>query len=85
MAWTVLHIEKLRFRFVNHAKKAPSHGQIVLHIKTSNIINLADAAALKDRQNPPAIVLDMQPIALLFSIPIYGEWLVVECVGDHKW
>jgi hypothetical protein len=46
VARTVSHVGKQGFRFVHHAKKAPCQGQILLHIKTADIVNLADAAAL---------------------------------------
>ena len=58
--------------------------QIFFHVQAADIVDLADAPAFENRENAAAIILHMQPVALLLSVAVDRQRLVVESVGDHQ-
>src|SRR5580704_4414324 len=80
--WTVLHESQPSIRFANYSDHPSRHGDIFLHVRAADVIDLSDTAAFKYRQNSPAIVLNVNPITLLPSIPVNRKWLSAQCVRN---
>src|SRR5258706_4370647 len=84
MAWTVRHIAKQALRFACQSKKALGHRKIFLHMRTADVVDLADSSPFESGENSSTIIFHVQPVALLFAVAIDRKGLVVERIRDHK-
>src|SRR5580692_1428942 len=65
---TILYVGKQRLRLAGQAKQRARHGEIFLDVDSADVVHLTDAPALEHGQNSPAVILDVQPIALLLAV-----------------
>src|SRR5258706_12810734 len=84
MAWTVRHIAKQALRFACQSKKALGHRKIFLHMRTADVVDLADSSPFESGENSSTIIFHVQPVALLFAVAIDRKGFVVERIRDHK-
>src|SRR6267154_3887820 len=81
---TVGNIAKQGLWLASQMEQTLSHGKIFFHVRTADIVDLADSPSLKDCQNSAAIVFHVQPVALLLTVAIDGKWLTLKRIGDHE-
>src|SRR5258708_1297220 len=84
MARTVGHVAQQAFRLSGQAKQAARHHEILDYLRSSNIIDFSSFASFENRENPPAVVVDVEPVTLLFAIAVYGKEFIVERIRDHQ-
>src|SRR6266446_3227014 len=84
MAGAIRDILKQALRFARQTKQALSHGKILFHVRSADVVHLADSSVFENCENSPAIVFHVQPVALLFAVAVDGERFVVERVRDHE-
>ena len=70
VARPVLHVGQRAIRFSSGAEQSARHRKIFDHVRAANVVNLADASALQNRQNSAAMIFDMEPIALLLAVAV---------------
>src|SRR5579862_3744104 len=66
-------------------EQAARHGEILFDVQAADVVGLPDSAPLENGQNTPAIILCMQPLALLSSVTVDRERLAVQGIGNHQW
>src|SRR5205807_6619102 len=59
------------------------HPKIFFNICPTKIVNLADAATLKSRQDSTAVIINVKPVSLLHTIAVDGKRLANECVRNQ--
>src|SRR6266436_6591722 len=84
MAWTVRHIAKQALRFACQSKKVLGHRKIFVHMRSADVVDLADSSPFENGENSSTIVFHVQPVALLFAVAIDRKGFVVERIRDHK-
>src|SRR5216683_6133982 len=84
MAGTVRDIAEQAPRFARQTKQALGHREIFFHVRSADVVDLADTSALENCENSAAIVFNVQPVALLFAVAVNRERLVMQRVRDHQ-
>src|ERR1700738_5374029 len=84
MAGTVRNIAKQTLWFARQAKNALGHRKIFFHMRTADVVDLADSSPFETGENPSTIIFHVQPVALLFAVAIDRKGFVVERIRDHK-
>src|SRR6266478_989885 len=85
MAGTVGHIAKQAFCLARQTKKAVGHGKILFHMRSADVVDLADSSAFENCENSAAIVFHVHPVALLFAVAVDRKRFVVERIRDDQW
>src|SRR6266478_2330472 len=84
MAGAIRDVLKQALRFTRQTKQALGHLEIFFHMRSADVVNLADFSSFENCENPAAIVFHVQPVTLLFAVTIDGERFVVERIRDHQ-
>src|SRR6266436_6921396 len=84
MAGAIRDILKQALRLARHTKQALSHGKILFHVRSADVVHLADSSVFENCENSAAIVFHVQPVALLFAVAVDRKRFVVQRIRDHE-
>src|SRR6266851_353526 len=84
MAGTVRDIAEQAVRFARQTKQALRHREIFFHVRSPDVVDLADSSAFENCENSTTIIFNVQPVALLFAVAIDWKRSVVERIRDHQ-
>ena len=54
-------------------------------VETTNVVGLSNLALVEDEVDSTCVVLDIEPVADVLALAIYGQWLTVAYVVDKEW
>src|SRR5216683_1687611 len=84
MAGTVRYVAKQAFWLAGQTQQAVGHSEILFHMRSADVVDLAHLSSFENRENSTTIVLYVQPVALLLAVAVDGKRLVIERVRDHQ-
>src|SRR5690349_14636994 len=84
MSWAVLNVGQQALWSTRELEDSLSHAEIFHKIQAPNIVDLSDSASLENGKYSTAVVLHVQPIALLLAVAINGEILLAKGICDHE-
>src|SRR5258708_4195879 len=58
--------------------------QVFENINSANVVNFSVATTLKNRQDPSAIVFDIDPVSHLPTIAVDSKRLFLKCIGNQE-
>src|SRR6202050_3512201 len=84
MTGTISYRREQRLRLAHQPEQAARYAEILFYIETADVVDLSNPASLKNRQNAAAIVVYMQPVALLLPVTVNRERLVIERIRNQQ-
>src|SRR6266436_3532343 len=84
MAGAIRNIAQQALRFTRQTKEALGHLEIFFHMRSADVVDLADSSALENGENSAAIIFHVQPVALLFAVAVDRKRFVVQRIRDHE-
>ena len=84
MAFTVCYMCDQAFRFAKLLADQFYDIDVFHLVMSAYIVNLAYTSFVDDQVDGTAVILNIEPVADIFTLSVNREWFVVQSVGDHQ-